>query len=178
MSTEASLPAFDPPPRSVVMGVSGAGKTTIGTALAQAIGGAYLDGDRFHPQANIDKMSRGVPLTDDDRWPWLDRFAQEMSKVPPPAVGGCSSLKRVYRDRIRATLGPDLVFVHLTGSYAVLTDRMTKRTGHFMPAGLLDSQLATLELPGADENVITVDIDDTVDGIVAAVCREMAERAG
>lgn len=169
---------FHPPERTVVMGVSGAGKTTIGTALAEALGGTYLDGDRFHPPANIEKMGQGIPLTDEDRWPWLDRVAQELARAPAPAIGGCSSLKRVYRDRLRATLGDDLLFVHLTGSYEVLTDRMKKRTGHFMPASLLDSQLATLEPPAADETAMTVDIDDTREGIVAGIVRRLAERGG
>ncbi|MFE0454237.1 gluconokinase [Streptomyces sp. NPDC058914] len=142
----------------VVMGVAGTGKTTIGPLLAARLGVPYAEGDDFHPQANIAKMSAGTPLTDEDRWPWLDAigtWAQERAGLG--GVVSCSALKRSYRDRLRAA-APDLVFVHLAGDRALIEDRMSHRQGHFMPTALLDSQFATLQPLQEDEAGVVVDV--------------------
>ena len=170
----------------VVMGVAGCGKTSVGEMLAERLGWAFLEGDAFHPQANRDKMAAGTPLTDDDRRPWLDEIAAEMQRHAgrgENAVVTCSALKKSYRDRLRAGAGaggPDIAelrFVHLTGARAVLEERIGSRTGHFMPASMLDSQLATLQPPGPDEGAITVDIDQMLERIVGEVT-EVLRRPG
>ncbi|GAA3086679.1 gluconokinase [Streptomyces rectiviolaceus] len=145
----------------VVMGVAGTGKTTIGPLLAAQLGVPYAEGDDFHPPANIAKMSAGTPLTDDDRWPWLDAIgAWAHSRAGLGGVVSSSALKRSYRDRLRAAApGVDsLVFVHLTGDRSLIEDRMSHRQGHFMPTALLDSQFATLQPLGADEAGVAVDV--------------------
>ena len=154
-----------PPVNYVVMGVSGCGKSTVGAAFAAAIGGRFIDGDDLHPPENVAKMSAGVPLTDADRWPWLTLVGATLTG---DVVVGCSALKRAYRDRIRAVAGP-VRFLHLAGSKAVIAARMAARPGHFMPLGLLDSQFAALEPPGPDEDAVTVDIDQSLEAIVAAL---------
>ncbi|CAM5230934.1 gluconokinase [Streptomyces aurantiogriseus] len=149
----------------VVMGVAGTGKTTIGPLLAARLGVPYAEGDDFHPQANIAKMSAGVPLDDDDRWPWLDAigtWAQERAGLG--GVVSCSALKRSYRDRLRAA-APGVVFLHLAGDRALIEDRMTHRRGHFMPTALLDSQFATLQPLQADEAGVTVDVSGSPEEI-------------
>jgi len=143
----------------VVMGVAGCGKSTIGQAYADAEGGIFLDGDTYHPQSNIDKMSRGEPLTDEDRWPWLETFGKEIAKRKGMVVGGCSALKRVYREQITKAAGEPVLFIYLDGSRKLISDRMSKREGHFMPTSLLDSQFATLEIPTKDETAVSIDID-------------------
>lgn len=176
MSMEVSLPHCDQNMNNsgstaarlfVVMGVAGCGKSSIGEALAEQLGGIYLDGDTYHPPSNVQKMSRGKPLTDEDRWPWLERFAKEMQQRDGIVIGGCSALKRAYRDSITVAAGERTRFIHLSGSRELIRNRMNARTGHFMPTSLLDSQFATLEPPGADEDAITIDIDAPVDTIVA-----------
>ncbi len=169
MSTAASPRRFKGARLLVVMGVAGCGKSTIGLALAEAVGGAFLDGDAFHPEANIEKMARGEPLSDEDRWPWLARFAREIAARPGVVVGGCSALRRAYRERIAAEANEPVLFVHLAGSPALIAGRMQLRQGHFMPTSLLDSQFAALEVPGADERAISVDIDGTSQAIVASI---------
>jgi gluconokinase len=149
----------------VVMGVSGTGKSTVGAALARELGLPFVEGDELHPEANVAKMTAGIPLTDADRAPWLDRIAAELDR---PVVVACSALKRAYRDRLRAA-APDLVVVFLHGSRELLAERMAGRAGHFMPTALLDSQLATLEEPAPDEQAIPVDVALAPDEIVAAV---------
>ncbi|MET7390742.1 gluconokinase [Streptomyces sp. NPDC005385] len=142
----------------VVMGVAGTGKTTIGPLLAARLGVPYAEGDDFHPQANIAKMSAGTPLTDDDRAPWLDaigRWAHDRAGLG--GVVSCSALKRGYRDRLRAA-APGVAFVHLTGDRRLIEDRMSHRQGHFMPTALLDSQFATLQPLAADEAGVEVDV--------------------
>ncbi|MFE9769077.1 gluconokinase [Streptomyces sp. NPDC005808] len=142
----------------VIMGVAGTGKTTIGPLLAARLGVPYAEGDDFHPPANIAKMTAGTPLTDADRWPWLDaigRWAHERAGLG--GVVSSSALKRGYRDRLRAA-APGVVFVHLTGDRALIEGRMSQRQGHFMPAALLDSQLATLQPLEADEVGVAVDV--------------------
>ena len=153
----------------VVMGVAGCGKTTIGEKLAVAMNAAFLDGDAFHPAENIAKMSRGEPLTDNDRWPWLERFAHAIAEKPGTVVGGCSSLKRAYRQHITQAAGEAVRFIYLEGSRDLIASRMSARTCHFMPTSLLDSQFETLEVPGRDENAITVNIDRSEEEIVRAI---------
>jgi gluconokinase len=153
----------------VVMGVSGAGKTSIAESLARRLGWIFVEGDRLHPQANIDKMAHGTPLTDDDRWPWLDLIGDELARATSRGesiVATCSSLKRTYRDRLRAAAKGPLYFVYLEGSHELLAGRMGERKGHFMPTSLLQSQLATLEPPVGEVGVVTVDIDASIELIV------------
>ncbi|MFD8809360.1 gluconokinase [Streptomyces sp. NPDC059597] len=142
----------------VVMGVAGTGKTTIGPLLAARLGVPYAEGDDFHPQANIDKMSAGIPLEDADRWPWLDAIGTwAHGRAGLGGVVSSSALKRSYRDRLRAE-APGIVFVHLTGSRELIEGRMSQRQGHFMPTALLDSQFATLQPLEADEAGVAVDV--------------------
>ncbi|BAT59556.1 thermoresistant gluconokinase [Variibacter gotjawalensis] len=152
----------------VVMGVSGAGKTTIAEALAEWLGYTCRDADEFHPPANIAKMSAGTPLTDDDRWPWLRAIAAAIDvagKTGKPMVVTCSALKHAYRD-VLLHGRDDVVFAYLAGSRELIASRLKQRKGHFMPPALLDSQFATLEEPRPDEPVITLDINHPVDQIV------------
>ncbi len=144
--------------RFVVMGVSGCGKSRIGLALAQAIAGRFVDGDDLHTDDARALMGSGVPLTDADRAPWLDRVGHELKLPPEPVVIACSALKRAYRDRIRAIAGPDVLFLHLEGPREVIAARMSRRTGHYMPPALLDSQIAILEPPAPDELHLTLDL--------------------
>ncbi|AXE84750.1 gluconokinase [Streptomyces olindensis] len=142
----------------VVMGVAGTGKTTIGPLLAARLGVPYAEADDFHPPANIAKMSAGTPLTDEDRWPWLDAIGDwAHGRAGLGGVVSCSALKRSYRDRLRSA-APGVVFVHLTGDRALIEDRMSHRQGHFMPTTLLDSQFATLQPLQADEAGVAVDV--------------------
>jgi gluconokinase len=152
----------------IVMGVSGSGKSTIAAALAERLGWTFEDGDRFHPKSNVAKMSAGHPLSDEDRWPWLQAIADEIDRVCAArghVVIACSALKRTYRD-ILVHGRDDVRIVFLEGSQALIGDRLAKRKGHFMPPGLLDSQFKTLEPPQADEHPITVSIDAPVEIIV------------
>ncbi|MCU1642198.1 MAG: gntK [Nocardia sp.] len=149
----------------VVIGVSGSGKSTLGGALAVALGWDFLEGDDLHPAANIAKMAAGQPLTDDDRRPWLEAISQWMSGQIASGRSGivtCSALKRSYRDILRHSMidHPEgvLTFMYLSGSRDRLEHRLATRTDHFMPPGLLDSQLDTLETPTADEEIITIEI--------------------
>ena len=158
--------------RIVIMGVSGSGKSSVGVALSERLGIPYLDGDTLHSPANIRKMQAGEALTDADRWPWLDRVSQELASQAPVIIG-CSALRRAYRDRIRAGAGGPVCFVHLAGSRALIAARMAARSGHFMPASLLDSQFAALEPPGPDEDAVTVDIDQPLDRLVSDILHRM-----
>lgn len=163
------------PPAIVVMGVSGSGKTTVGEAIAKALGIGFRDADGFHPAANVAKMSAGLPLNDEDRWPWLDAIGAAIHDAPAdkPVVVSCSALRRVYRERIQAAAGRPVDFVHLSGSRDLLAERMATRKGHFMPVSLLDSQLATLEPPAEDERVVTVSIEEPVARIVEIVLDQL-----
>ncbi len=158
----------------VVMGVSGSGKSTVAATVADRLGWDFAEGDAMHPRSNVDKMQAGTPLTDEDRWPWLDVVAgwiRDHLDAGTPGVVTCSALKRSYRDVLRA---PGVVFVHVAGDGALIADRMASRSGHFMPTSLLASQLATLELPGADEAHVTVAADRTPD----EEADEVVERLG
>ncbi len=151
--------------RIVVMGVSGCGKSSVGLALAEALGARFIDGDDLHPEANKAKMAAGIPLNDDDRWPWLDLVGEALAESN--TVVACSALKRVYRERILAA-APGTFFVHLHGTRELLAQRMNARPNHFMPVSLLDSQLNTLEPLGADEPGVMLDIALPIDQLVAA----------
>jgi gluconokinase len=138
----------------IIMGVSGSGKSTLGAVLAQALGCPFLDGDDFHDTAAIAKMSAGEPLTDEDRWPWLDRLGRAIGDAlasDARAVAACSALRRSYRDRLRGAIPSATRFVLLDASRDELQRRLDHRAGHYMPSSLLASQLATLERPGPDE---------------------------
>jgi gluconokinase len=138
----------------IVMGVSGVGKSTFAVQLARQLNMAFIEGDTLHPASNVQKMTAGTALSDEDRWPWLDAVAAAVSAARPPngVVATCSSLKRIYRDRLRGKVAPPLLFVCLTADRATLVERLRSRQRHFMPEALLDSQLSTLEMPDADEN--------------------------
>jgi gluconokinase len=161
----------------IVMGVSGCGKSSVGAAISQALGLEFVEGDQLHPASNVEKMSKGIPLTDGDRIPWLDIVGETMKAALDRNAGivvSCSALKQSYRNRLRAAAGGNLFFVYLHGSKELLSTRMSERKGHFMPASLLDSQLATLEVPTGEPGVVTVDIDNTVDGIAKAALRDLS----
>jgi gluconokinase len=155
----------------VVMGVSGCGKTTVGTLLAQTLQWEFGDADKFHPPANVAKMKEGIPLTDEDRWPWLRAIAGWIDKTRSAGrrgVVGCSALKRRYRD-ILIGARTDVRLVYLKGSEELIARRMAMRHGHFMPPSLLASQFAALEEPGPDERPITVSIEPQPREIVAQI---------
>lgn len=154
--------------RLCVMGVSGAGKTLVGTLLAGALGVAFLEGDDLHPADNVRRMAQGIPLTDDDRRGWLAGIASRLAEARRTDTGlvvACSALKGAYRDVLRRA-DPDIRFVHLTGDPALIARRLSQRVGHYMPATLLGSQLATLEPPTPEEHAWTFDLADTPESIV------------
>lgn len=159
-----------PAPIVVVMGVSGVGKTTVARLLAERLDVPYAEADDFHPEANIEKMSAGIPLQDNDRWPWLQRVAAWMAEHADQGSGGvvtCSALKHSYRDVLRAHC-PEAFFLHLTGTPGLVGDRMSHRTGHFMPTSLLDSQFAILEPLQPDERGAVLDIGPGPEQLVEA----------
>jgi gluconokinase len=167
--------AAENPCALVVMGVSGSGKSTIADKLAERLGWTYEDGDKFHPASNIAKMSAGAPLTDEDRWPWLQAIAGEIDRVCKAGqhvVIACSALKRAYRD-ILVHGRRDVRFVYLKGTQQLIADRLDGRKGHFMPPGLLASQFKTLEPPDISENPVTVSIDASVETIVDDIVRQL-----
>lgn len=149
----------------IVMGVSGCGKSTVGAALAGRFGKPFLDADDYHPPANVEKMSQGIPLSDADRWPWLDQLAEALRVAADEAgmsIAACSALRRAYRQRLVNAAGEPILFVFLHGSRDIIAKRMAARTDHFMPTELLDSQFATLEPPTANENALVLNIDASV----------------
>jgi gluconokinase len=163
--------------RVVVMGVSGCGKSTVGRALASALGVPFIEGDELHPPRNVALMASGTPLTDDDRRDWLHAVAAALARAAGTgAVAACSALKRSYRDILRGG-APGLRFVHLTGERAVLEERMRRRSGHYMPPSLLQSQLDILEPPMPDEAAITLGLDATPDEVLRAVRRQLEASA-
>ncbi len=160
----------------VVMGVSGSGKTTVGELLAQRLGLQFADADQFHSTANIAKMAGGVPLTDEDRWPWLESIGRWLSDHEESgAVAACSALRRAYRDVLRRH-APGLWFLDLAGTPELMTERIEHRGHHFMPASLVGSQFDTLEPPDADEQAIAVDVTKTPAEIVAEFVDSLVER--
>jgi gluconokinase len=157
--------------RWVVMGVCGSGKSSVGALLAAALGVRFLEGDDFHPPANVQKMRAGIPLTDEDRAGWLDRLAAEIGAAAAAGEGlvlSCSALKRRYRDRLRAA-DPGLRFAHMAGERDLIAQRMLARAGHYMPLSLLESQLAILEPLQADEAGMQLDIRQDPAQLVAAI---------
>ena len=141
----------------VIFGVSGAGKTTVGKLLAQDLGWQFLEADEFHPAANIEKMRSGIPLTDEDRWPWLENLREQIKRhiaASENAVLACSALKRAYRERLR--ISEEVKFVFLRGDYALIAKQLRRRRGHFMNPKLLRSQFADLEEPAPDEDALTI----------------------
>jgi gluconokinase len=159
----------------VLMGVAGSGKTTIGEKLAERLGWPYEDADKYHPKANVEKMSAGHPLTDEDRWPWLQAIADEIDRVckqKGQLVIGCSALKRAYRD-VLVHGRDDVRIVYLDGTRELIARRLKARKGHFMPPALLDSQFSTLQPPGPDEHPVTVSIDAPVETIVDDIMRKL-----
>jgi gluconokinase len=149
----------------VAMGVSGSGKSTVGAALAGRLGVPFEDADDLHPEANIAKMSRGEPLDDGDRYPWLERIGEWLVEHEHGGVIACSALKRKYRDQLRHHCHT-VEFLHLSGGRDVIERRQASRPGHFMPASLLTSQFETLEPLAPDENGVVVEVDGSVDQIV------------
>jgi len=155
------------------MGVSGSGKSTVGAALARRLGVPFADADDFHPQANIAKMAAGEPLTDDDRYPWLDAVGHWLALHADGGVMSCSALKRRYRDRLRSHC-PRIEFVHLTGSPDLIARRQADRPGHFMPSMLLQSQFDALQPLQPDERGMTVDVAQSADAISGEVVRRFS----
>ena len=158
------------------MGVSSSGKSTVGKASGRRLHVPFLDGDGYHPPANKEKMRAGIPLVDEDRWPWLESLAKALREAADQkgsAVGACSALKRAYREYLTEQAGEPILFVFLEGSKEVIAKRIAARKHEYMPASLLDSQFATLEVPAADENVLTVSVIDPVETIAGKVVREL-----
>jgi carbohydrate kinase (thermoresistant glucokinase family) len=163
-------------PVLVVMGVAGAGKTTVGELIAARLGWPFVDGDDLHPAANIEKMRGGQPLTDADRAPWLaaiGAWIDARAGASEPGVIACSALKRAYRDTLRRGR-PQVRIVYLRGSQAQIAERLAHRSGHFWPAKLLASQFADLEEPGPDEEPIVVDIAETPEAVAKAVIDQLS----
>ena len=151
----------------IVFGVSGAGKTTIGKLLAEQLGWRFYEGDDFHPSANIEKMHSGRSLTDEDRWPWLERLREQIARsiaAKENAVLACSALKRAYRGRLRVS--DDVRFVFLRGDYALIENQLRRRRGHFMNPELLKTQFADLEEPGPDEETVTIELGRSPEELV------------
>ena len=161
----------------VVMGVSGSGKSTVGAALAQRLRVPFADADDFHPPANIQKMTSGQPLNDEDRYPWLEAIGEWLeARCADGGVMSCSALKRSYRDRLRRHC-PQVIFLHLAGSPEVIGRRQASRPGHFMPATLLASQFETLEPLQSDERGVTIDVDQDIDSIIEDYLQRSASLA-
>ncbi|CDN48824.1 gluconokinase [Neorhizobium galegae] len=159
----------------VVMGVSGCGKSSVGERLADYLGCGFIEGDGLHPPSNVRKMRMGTPLEDEDRWPWLDAFGHRLAGTGDIVVS-CSALKRTYRDRLRSLSGRPMTFVFLQGDRMLLAARMAARKHEYMPLSLLDSQLATLELPTTEPDVATVDINQSLESIVSMAMTLLAAR--
>jgi carbohydrate kinase (thermoresistant glucokinase family) len=160
-------------PVIVVMGVSGCGKSTLGKAVADRLGLPFLEGDDFHPPANRERMASGIALTDADRWPWLDLLGKAMAAAAEGRGGvvcSCSALRRCYREYLEQRCGRPLLFLHLHASRDLLRRRIESRAGHYMPVSLLDSQLAALELPGADERCLTLPAEQALGPLVEQAC--------
>ena len=164
------------PQSIVVMGVSGAGKSSVGQALAAQLGAQFIDGDTLHPEANVQKMASGVPLTDEDRWPWLHLVGTQLSSSPGNGtIVACSALRRSYRDAIR-TAAPATTIILLQADRPALQDRLDQRPGHFMPASLLTSQLETLEELQDDESGLMIESTGGIDTTAERI-RKLLERA-
>lgn len=176
MSMAPSPPPSEPARIIIVMGVASSGKSAVGAALGRRLHAPFLDGDGYHPAANKEKMRAGIPLTDDDRWPWLKSLAGALRDAAGDkgvAVGACSALRRAYRDHLTEQAGEPILFVFLDGDIELIRKRIEARRHEFMNPKLLDSQFATLERPTADENVLRVDVDQPVEAIVSAVVKDL-----
>ena len=171
--TAASSPSI--PRTLIIMGVSGCGKTLVGAKLAQAIQGSFEDADNFHTEANKKKMNQSIPLTDEDRWPWMANLRariEEKRQEPGCYLLACSALKQIYRDRLRDDDGPEMLqFIYLKGSRELISERMAARKNHYMPVSLLDSQFAILEEP---TDAITVSVEGTPDEIVTEILKHLS----
>lgn len=176
MSTAPSRPRFEPARIIIVMGVSSSGKSTVGKALGRRLHVPFLDGDGYHPPANKEKMRAGIALVDEDRWPWLQSLARALHAAAGDkgaAVGACSALKRSYRDFLVKQAGEPILFVFLEGNKEVIRKRIEARQHEYMPASLLDSQFATLEVPTAEENVLAVSVEEPVEAIASRVTKQL-----
>ena len=161
----------------IVMGVSSSGKSTVGQSIARRLHVPFLDGDGYHPPANVEKMRSGIPLVDEDRWPWLKSLATALHEAADrknAAVGACSALRRAYRDYLVEKAGEPILFVYLQGNREVIGERIARRKHEYMPASLLDSQFATLEVPDpASENVLIVPVTDSVEKITVTAVKAL-----
>lgn len=176
MSMAPSQPRFEPARIIIAMGVASSGKSAVGAALARRLHAPFLDGDGYHPAANKEKMRAGIPLTDEDRWPWLETLAlalADAAKQKGVSVGACSALKRAYRDFLTERAGEPILFVFLDGDIEVIRKRIAARQHEFMNPRLLDSQFATLERPDDDENVLRVEVSDPVEAIAGRVVKDL-----
>jgi len=158
------------------MGVSGCGKSTVASLLAGCMGWAFAEADAFHSMANVEKMRNGTPLTDEDRWPWLDAIAGWIDgnrAAGRDCVVACSALRRAYRERLAGGYG-DVRFVYLRGDYDVIASRLAGRSGHYMPVSLLASQFRTLEEPGSDEDPLVLSIEEPVERLVEEIAANLS----
>ena len=178
MSTAASRPVSESL-AIVVMGVSGSGKTTVGLRLAEALGAEFIDGDDLHSDAARAKMASGAALTDEDRWPWLDRVGARIAEGladGKSTIVACSALRRIYRDRLRAAAGPRLRFVYLAADPQMMRARVAGRRGHYMPASLVESQFAALEPPAGESDVIETPADGDLDREIPEIVARLRGR--
>jgi gluconokinase len=161
----------------IVMGVSSSGKSSVGQSIARRLHVPFLDGDGYHPEANVEKMRAGIPLDDADRWPWLERLASALHKAADrkgASVGACSALKRAYRAFLVEKASEPITFVYLDGTREIIGERMARRHHEYMPTSLLDSQFATLEVPDpATENVLVVPVTDSIEKITQTVTKAL-----
>ncbi|MGQ5720033.1 gluconokinase [Pseudochrobactrum asaccharolyticum] len=166
------------PVRIIVMGVSGSGKSTLASALAQVLALPFIEGDDLHPQSNIVKMQAGQPLNDADRLPWLHAISEQILALPEGAVASCSALKKSYRDLLREQTGEPLYFICLTCDPNTIAARMQARHGHFMPASLLTSQLASFEIPQGEPVTLLLSCDQPVNTMLATCKTWLEDQTG
>ena len=163
----------------VIMGVSGCGKSSVGAGLAEREGVPFLDADDFHPVENVEKMRSGTPLNDADRWPWLDTFGKALrdsAAIEGKVFGACSALKRSYRDALAKSADEPVLFLHLDGPKELIAERMAARKDHYMPTGLLDSQIATLEPLNDHEYAAKIDLSQSLEAIFEECSQIIASR--
>ena len=161
----------------VLMGVSGCGKSTVGAALAERLYKPFVDADDFHPKINLEKMSSGIPLDNDDRWPWLECVGEalgEYCRCEGMVICACSALRREYREYLEKVAGEPILFVYLNGSAEIISRRLCLRSDHFMTSELLESQFAILQPPSVEENVLSVDIDISVSKLIDHIYEQIS----